>query len=163
MKPMGMRHKLFFFLLTALIFTVSFSSVASEVLAQETVEDEPEYLMGILILESQQQVILDSIKKVKDLQLGNMVILHPMDQAWNLTLIEEAIREANNLGLYTIFETYNFPDHHVRISPEQFATWKENYPRLLGVLVQEITGKQIDGNTWVNNSTGNIKTRLQAE
>ncbi len=163
LKPIGMRHKLFFFLLTALIVTVSFSSVASEVLAQETVEDEPEYLMGILILESQQQVILDSIKKVKDLQLGNMIILHPLDQAWNLTLIEEAIREANNLGLHTIFETYNFSDHQVRISPEQFETWKEKYPRLLGILVSEITGKQIDGNTWVNNSTGTIKTRLQAE
>jgi len=58
--------------------------------------------MGILILESQQQAILDSINKVKELQLGNMVILHPMDQAWNLTLIEETIREANNLGLYTM-------------------------------------------------------------
>ncbi len=163
LKPIGMRHKLFFFLLTALIVTVSFSSVASEVLAQETVEDEPEYLMGILILESQQQKILDSIKKVKDLQLGNMVILHPLDQAWDPKLIEEAIREANNLGLYTILETYNFSDHQVRISPEQFETWKEKYPRLLGILVSEITGKQIDGNTWVNNSTGTIKTRLQAE
>jgi len=135
----------------------------SQVLAQETVEDEPEYFMGILILESQQQVILDSIKKVKDLQLGNMVILHPLDQAWNLTLIEDAIREANNLGLYTIFETYNFSDHQVRISPEKFATWKAKYPHLLGILVQEITGKQIDNNTWVDNSTGTIKTRLQAE
>ena len=163
MKPIGVRHKLVFCLLTALIFTVSLSSAASEVLAQETVEDKPEYFMGILILESQQQVILDSIKKVKDLQLGNMVILHPMDQAWNLTLIEEAIREANNLGLYTIFETYNASDHHVRISPEQFATWKAEYPRLLGIIVQEITGKQIDGRTWADNSTGTIKTRLQAE
>ncbi len=119
--------------------------------------------MGILILESQQQAILESIKKVKDLQLGNMVILHPMDQAWNLTLIEDAIREANNLGLYTIFETYNASDHNVRISPEQFEVWKDQYPRLLGILVQEITGKQIDNNTWANNSTGTIETRLQAE
>ena len=158
-----MRRKLFFLLLTALLFTVSFSSVASEVLAQETPEDEPEYFMGILILESQQQVILDSIKKVKDLQLGNMVILHPMDQAWNLTLIEDAIREANNLGLYITFETYNASDHHVRISPEQFLEWKEKYPHLLGILVQEITGKQIDNTTWADNSTGTIKTRLQAE
>ncbi len=164
LKPIGMRHKLFFFLLTALIFTVSFSSVSSQVLAQETVEEDPEYFMGILILESEQQKILDSIKKVKDLQLGNMVILHPLDhQEWDPKLIEDAIREANNLGLYTIFETYNFSDHQVKISPEQFAIWKENYPYLLGILVQEITGKQIDNNTWVNNSTGNIKTRLQAE
>jgi len=160
---MGMRDKLFFFLLTALIFTVSFSSVSSEVLAQETLENDPEYFMGILILESQQQAILDSIKKVKDLQLGNMVILHPLDQAWNLTLIEEAIREANNLGLYTIFETFNASDHQVRISPEQFATWKARYPRLLGILVQEITGKQIDNTLWVDNSTRTINTRLQAE
>ena len=146
-----------------LVFTVTFSSISPPVLAQETTEDEPEYFMGILILESQQQAILESIKKVKDLQLGNMVILHPMDQAWNLTLIEDAIREADNLGLYTIFETYNASDHHVRISPEQFAVWKEQYPRLLGILVQEITGKQIDNNTWADNSTGTIKTRLQAE
>jgi hypothetical protein len=163
LKPTGNKNKLFFCLLTALIFTVSFSSVASQVLAQETNEDNPEYFMGILILESQQQAILDSIKKVKDLQLGNMVILHPMDQAWNLTLIEEAIREANNLGLYTVFETYNASDHHVRISSEQFVTWKAEYPRLLGITVQEITGKQIDNDTWVDNSTGTIKTRLQAE
>ncbi|MCJ7613207.1 hypothetical protein MUO71_00370, partial [Candidatus Bathyarchaeota archaeon] len=164
MKTLGVRRKLFFLLLTALLFTVSFSSVASEVLAQETPEDEPEYFMGILILESQQQAILESIKKVKDLKLGNMVILHPMDhQKWNLTLIEEAIKEANNLGLYTIFETYNASDHHVRISPEKFAEWKAKYPHLLGILVQEITGKQIDNTTWADNSTGTIKTRLQAE
>jgi hypothetical protein len=163
LKPIGAKHKLFFCLLAALIFTVSFSSVASQVLAQETTEDNPEYFMGILILESQQQAILDSIKKVKDLQLGNTVILHPLDQAWNLTLIEEAIQEANNLGLYTIFETYNASDHHVRISPEQFATWKAKYPRLLGIIVQEITGKQIDNDIWADNSTGTIKTRLQAE
>lgn len=119
--------------------------------------------MGILILESKQQTILDSINKVKELQLGNMVILHPMDQAWNLTLIEDAIREANNLGLYTIFETYNFSDHKVRISPEQFSKWQTKYPRLLGILVQEVTGKQIDLNLWQNNSTGTINTRLVAE
>jgi LPXTG-motif cell wall-anchored protein len=160
---MGVRHKLFFLFLTALLFTVFFSSVSSEVLAQETLETDPEFFMGILILESEQQAILDSIKKVKDLQLGNMVILHPMDQAWNLTLIEEAIREANNLGLYTIFETFNASDYHVKISPEQFAIWKAKYPRLLGILVQEITGKQVDNTLWVDNSTGTIKTRLQAE
>ena len=154
---------LFTCIFVSLLFTVLFSSLSSEVLAQETAEDDPEYFMGILILESQQQAILDSIKKVKDLQLGNMVILHPLDQAWNLTLIEEAIRTANNLGLYTIFETYDMSDHHVRISPEQFATWQSKYPRLLGILVQEITGKQIDGSTWADNSTGTIKTRLQAE
>ncbi|MCJ7722001.1 hypothetical protein MUO98_06315, partial [Candidatus Bathyarchaeota archaeon] len=131
--------------------------------AQETSEDEPEYFMGILILESEQWAIIDSIKKVKDLQLGNMVILHPMDQAWNLTLIEDAIREANNLGLYTIFETYNFSDHHVRISPEQFSTWQTNYPRLLGILVQEVTGKQVDLNLWLDNSTVTINSRLEAE
>ncbi|MCZ2807842.1 MAG: hypothetical protein O2V44_00650, partial [Candidatus Bathyarchaeota archaeon] len=163
MKPMGVRHKLFFFLLTALLFTVLFSSASSEVLAQETVEDDPEYFMGILILESQQKAILDSIKKVKDLQLGNMVILHPMDQAWDLTLIEEAIREANNLGLYTIFEPFNFSDHEIRISPEQFASWKAKYPHLLGIMVSEITGKQTDLNLWLDNSTGTINTRLQAE
>jgi hypothetical protein len=163
LKQTGIKQKLFFLFLAALIFTVSFSSIASEVTAQETAETDPEYFMGILILESQQQAILDSIKKVKDLQLGNMVILHPMDQAWNLTLIEEAIREANNLGLYTIFETFNASDHQVRISPEQFATWKSRYPRLLGILVQEITGKQVDSALWVDNSTGTIKNRLQAE
>jgi len=163
LKQTGIKHKLFFLFLAALLFTVFFSSASSEVLAQETVETDPEYFMGILILESQQQVILDSIKKVKDLQLGNLVILHPMDQAWNLTLIEEAIREANNLGLYTMFEPYNFSDHQIRISPEQFATWKAKYPRLLGILVSEITGKQTDLNLWLDNSTGTINTRLQAE
>ncbi len=163
LKPMGARRKLFFFFLAALIFTVSFSSISTEVSAQETPEDDPEYFMGILILESEQKIILDSIKKVKELQLGNMIILHPMDQEWNLKLIEEAIREANNLGLYIIFETYNVSDHEVRISPEQFATWQTKYPRLLGILVQEITGKQIDNSTWVDDSTRTIKTRLQAE
>jgi hypothetical protein len=163
LKPIGMRHKLFFLFLAALLFTVFFSSASSEVLAQETAETDPEYFMGILILESQQQAILDSIKKVKELQLGNLVILHPMDQAWDLTLIEEAIREADNLGLYTMFEPFNFSDHHVRISPEQFATWKAKYPHLLGIIVSEITGKQSDLNLWLDNSTGTINTRLQAE
>ncbi|UCC57899.1 MAG: hypothetical protein JSW14_05925 [Candidatus Bathyarchaeum sp.] len=164
MKSRGVKsHKAFFLFLTALLFTVFFSSAPSEVLAQETSETDPEFFMGILILESEHQAILDSIKTVKDLQLGNMVILHPMDEAWNLTLIEDSIREANDLGLYTIFETFNASDHQIRITPEQFATWKSKYPFLLGVLVQEITGKQIDDSLWVENSTGTIKNRLQAE
>jgi len=146
-----------------LIFTVSVSSGSSQAFAQETSEDEPEFFMGILILESEQQVILDSINKVKELQLGNLVILHPMDHAWNLTLIEDAIREANDLGLYTTFETFNFSDHEVRISPEQFSVWQTKYPRLLGILVQEITGKQVDLNLWLDNSTGTLYTRLEAE
>ena len=159
----GIKHNLLFLFLAALLFTASFSSVSSEVLAQETVEAEPEYFMGIQILESQQHVILDAIKKVKELQLGNLIILHPMDQGWDLTLIEESIREANNLGLYTMFEPFNFSDHEIRVSPEQFASWKAKYPRLLGVMVAEITGKQSDMNLWLDNSTGTIKTRLQAE
>jgi LPXTG-motif cell wall-anchored protein len=146
-----------------LLFCVLLSSLSTDVLAQKTTEEDPEYFMGILILESQQQRILDSIKKVKDLNLGNMVILHPLDQAWDLNLIEEAIREANNLGLYIIFEAYNFSAHDIRISPEQFATWRIQYPHLLGVIVQEVTGKQIDSKTWSDNSTGTINTRLQAE
>jgi len=154
---------LFACIFVSLLVTALFPSLSHEVLAQETVEDDPEYFMGIMILESQQQAILDSIKKVKDLQLGNMVILHPLDQAWNLTLIEEAIRTANNLGLYTIFETYNVSDHNVRISPEQFTRWQSKYPHLLGIIVQEITGKQIDASIWADNSTGTINTRLQAE
>ncbi|MGD9131630.1 MAG: hypothetical protein PVH73_08690 [Candidatus Bathyarchaeota archaeon] len=163
MKKTGIRHKLFFLFLATILFTVSFSSASSEVMAQETVDTDPEYFMGMLILESEQQAILDAIKKVKDLQLGNLVILHPMDQGWDLTLIEEAIREADNLGLYTMFEPFNFSDHEIRISPEQFASWKEKYPHLLGVMVTEITGKQADLNLWLNNSTGTISTRLQAE
>ncbi len=164
MKSRGTKsRKAFFFLLTALLFTVLFSSVASEVLAQATPENDPEFFMGILILESDHQKILDSINKVKELQLGNMVVLHPLDEAWNLTLIEDSIREANELGLYTIFETYNTSDHQVRITPEQFATWKAKYPFLLGILVQEITGKQVDMNLWADNSTGTINNRLEAE
>ncbi len=119
--------------------------------------------MGIMILESDHQAILRSIRKVKDLQLGNLVVLHPLDEAWNLTLIEESIREANNRGLYTIFETYDASDHEIRITPNQFAIWKSKYPRLLGILVSEITGKQTDGTLWVDNSTGTINHRLQAE
>lgn len=119
--------------------------------------------MGIMILESDHQAILRSIRKVKDLQLGNLVVLHPLDEAWNLTLIEESIREANNRGLYTIFETYDASDHEIRITPNQFAIWKSKYPRLLGILVSEITGKQTDGTLWVDNSTGTVNHRLQAE
>jgi hypothetical protein len=156
-------QKSLFLFLTALLLLILFPYASSEVLAQETPESKPEFFMGILILESQQQEILESIKKVKDLQLGNMVILHPMDQAWNLELIEESIREANSLGLYTIFETFNFSDNQVRISPEQFATWKSEYPHLLGILVSEVTGKQIDLKLWEGNSTGTINSRLQVE
>jgi LPXTG-motif cell wall-anchored protein len=163
LKQTGTKHKLLFLFLAALLFTVPFSSIASEVLAQETVETDPEYFMGMLILESQQQAILDAIRKVKDLQLGNLVILHPLDQGWDLTLIEEAIREADSLGLFTMFEPFNFSDHEIRISPEQFASWKEKYPHLLGIIVSEITGKQADLNLWLDNSTGTISTRLQAE
>jgi hypothetical protein len=156
-------RKAFFFLLTVLLFTILFSSVSSEVLAQETPENGPEFFMGIMILESDHQNILNSIKKVKDLQLGNMVVLHPLDEAWNLTLIEDSIREANELGLYTIFETYNTSDHLVRITPEQFTAWKAKYPLLLGIFVQEITGKQVDMHLWADNSTGSINNRLEAE
>jgi hypothetical protein len=163
LKQTGIKQKLFFLFVAALLFTVSFSSIASEVLAQDTFETDPEYFMGMLILESQQQAILDSIKKVKKLQLGNLVVLHPMDQEWNLDLIEEAIREADNLGLYVMFEPFNFSDHEIRISPEQFGMWKANYPHLLGIIVSEITGKQADLNLWLDNSTGTINTRLQAE
>ena len=148
----------------SLVFTALFSSLPCGVLAQETDDHvDPEYFMGILILESQQQVILDSINKIKELQLGNMIILHPMDQAWDLTLIEEAISEADSLGLYTIFETYNFSDHEIRISPEQFSAWQTKYPHLLGILVQEIAGKQVDLNLWLDNSTETVNTRLDAE
>jgi hypothetical protein len=129
----------------------------------ETPENEPEYYMGIMILESQQQQILDAINKIKELQLGNMIILHPLDLEWNLTLIEEAIQEANSLELYTVFEPFNASDHQIRVPPEQFAIWKAKYPYLLGVIISEITGKQIDGKLWVDNSTGTITSRIQAE
>ncbi|MCW4016045.1 MAG: hypothetical protein NWF06_06730 [Candidatus Bathyarchaeota archaeon] len=163
MKTARAKSKLFFCFLAALVFTVSFSSAASQAFAQQTSEEKPEYFMGILILESDQQAILDSINKVKELQLGNMVILHPLDQAWNLELIEQAIKEADSLGLYTIFECFNFSDHEIRITPQQFSTWQTKYPHLLGILVQEITGKQVDMNLWQNNSTGTVDTRLEAE
>ncbi|MFA5364433.1 MAG: hypothetical protein WC325_04540 [Candidatus Bathyarchaeia archaeon] len=162
MKTKSLQHKLLFLFLASLTVTVSFSNVLSNAFAQKT-QGEPDFYMGILILESQQQQILDSIKKVKELQLGNMVVLHPMDQAWNLTLIEQAISQADSLGLYVTFETFNASDHLVRIAPEIFGDWQARYPHLLGVLVQEITGKQIDGKLWENNSTGTITTRLEAE
>ncbi len=162
MKTTSAKSKLLFCLLAALIVTVSFSLPTSQVFAQEK-EEEPEYFMGIQILESDQQRILDSIHMVKELQLGNMIILHPLDQGWNLTLIEDAIKEADNLGLYISFEAFNFSDHAIRVSPEKFSEWQGKYPHLLGILVQEVTGKQIDMKLWENNATGTIKTRLEAE
>lgn len=160
---MTKTRKLLSLLLTVLVFTVSISATTFVVGSPETPEDEPEYYMGIMILESQQQKILDSINKVEELQLGNIIILHPLDQAWNLTLIEEAISKANSLGLYTLFEPYNASDHKIRITPEQFGIWKTKYPYLLGIVVSEITGKQVDGEVWLNNSTGTITSRVQAE
>ena len=163
MKQTGIKHKLFFLFVTALLLTVSLTSASSQVLAQETDETEPEYFMGMLILESVQEKILDSIRTMKELQLGNLAILHPMDQGWDLTLIEEAISVADDLGIYIMFEPFNFSDHEIRISPNQFGEWKEKYPHLLGIIVAEITGKQSDMNLWLNNSTGTINTRLEAE
>jgi len=157
------RHRAFIFFLIALLLTVFFFSFSSEVFKRFLSHKDPEFFMGILILESDHEAILRSIRKMKDLKLGNLVVLHPMDEAWNLTLIEESIKEANNRGLYTIFETYDVSDHEIRIAPNQFAIWKSKYPHLLGILVSEITGKQTDGNLWVENSTGTINHRLQAE
>jgi hypothetical protein len=162
MKPTGAKQKLIIWLLATLIVTVSFSLSATQVFAQET-EEEPEYFMGIQILESVQQKILESIHAVKELKLGNMIILNPYDQGWDLILIEQAIREAENLGLYISFEAFNFSDHAIKISPEKFSEWQGKYPHLLGILVQEVTGKQIDMKLWENNATGTIKTRLEAE
>ena len=134
------------------------------VIAQQTnTERFPEFFMGFQILESQQQAILDTIHKVDELQLGNMIILHPLDQNWSLPAMEEAISEADSLGLYIIFETYNYSDHKVRVTPEQFSSWQTRYPHLLGILVQEVSGKQIDLRLWENNSTGSINSRLEAE
>lgn len=152
------RHSVFIFFLIALLLTVAYIHVCILILSHK----EPEFFMGIYILESDHQTILRSIKKVRELQLGNLVIL-PMDEFWNLTLMEESIKEANNRDLYIIFEPYWLPDHEIKITPNQFATWKSKYPRLLGILVSEITGKQIDANLWVENSTGTINHRLQAE
>ncbi|MFZ7136978.1 MAG: hypothetical protein ACOWW1_00950 [archaeon] len=159
------EHNKFNFLFASFVCVLLvFTMFPSNVSAQQTISEKyPEYFMGILILESEQQVILNSIHKIDELQLGNMVILHPMDQAWDLNLIEEAISEADNLGLYTIFETYNFSDHEVRISPEQFSSWQTKYPHLLGILVQEVSGKQTDMQLWLDNSTGTIDSRLEAE
>jgi hypothetical protein len=163
LKQTKTKQKLILLFLAAVLFTVSFSSAASEVLAQEIVERKPDYFMGTLILESQQQTILDSIRKMKELQIGNLVILHPMDQGWNLTLVEEAIKVADSLGIYTMFEPFNFSDHEIRITPEQFGEWKQKYPHLHGIIISEITGKQADLGMWLDNSTGTINTRLQAE
>ena len=150
-------------MLSIIIFSILVSSPSHQVFAQNETKEEPEFFMGIQILESDQKAILDSIEKVKELQLGNMIILHPMEQSWNLTLVEEAIRKADSLGLYTIFEAFNFSDHAIRISPELFSEWQSKYPHLYAILVQEVTGKQVDLQLWENNSTGLIKTRLQAE
>ena len=150
-------HVLFFFLT---VFSILTSSNFVKVNAQIPNEANSEFFMGIQILESDQQAILDSIEKVKELNLGNMVVLHPLDQAWNLSLIEEAIRIANDLNLYIIFEAYNFSDHDIRIEPQQFLTWQNRYPKLLGILVQEISGKQIDLNLWISNST-EVKSKLK--
>lgn len=136
---------------------------APSVFAQYTTIESQEFFMGIQILESDQKAILASIEKVKELQLGNMIILHPMDQSWNLSLVEEAIRKADSLGLYTIFEAFNFSDHEIRISPKLFSEWQSKYPHLYAILVQEVTGKQVDLQLWENNSTGLITTKLQAE
>ncbi|MEJ2244327.1 MAG: hypothetical protein P8X87_07385 [Candidatus Bathyarchaeota archaeon] len=127
-----------FFVCVSLVFTI----FSFEVSAQETIEESyPEFFMGFQILESQQQAILDAIHIVDELQLGNMVILHPKDQNWSLPLMEEAISEADSLGLYTIFETYDYLDHEVRVTPKQFSSWQTKYPKLLGILVQEVSGK----------------------
>ncbi|PVX27775.1 MAG: hypothetical protein CW716_00525, partial [Candidatus Bathyarchaeum sp.] len=163
-KKASRKHATMLCLLALLVFSVTVSAPITQVFAQQaTEEDDPEFLMGIQILESEQQVILDSITKVKELQLGNMIILHPMDQGWNLGLIEEAIETADSLGLYVLFETFNFSDHDIRISPDQFEEWQTKYPRLLGILVQEVTGKQVDLKLWEDNQTGTITTRLEAE
>jgi hypothetical protein len=160
---MGRKYKLFSVFATVLLFTVSFTSASSKVMQPETFDTDPDYFVGIQILESEQQVILDSIRTVKELQLGNLVVLYPMDQGWDLELVEEAIKEADDLGLYTMFEPFNFSDHEIRISPEQFGKWQAKYPHLLGVMVAEIMGKQSDMNLWIDNSTGTIHTRLEAE
>ena len=154
--------KLVSLLLTAFILTASLSTTNLVVGTPEQ-ESDPEYYQGIMILESQQQQTLDAINKIKELQLGNMVILFPYDFAWNMTLIEEAISEADSLGLYIIFEPYNASDNKITITPEQFGTWKTKYPHLLGIIVSEITGKQVDGKLWLNNSTGTVTSRIQAE
>jgi hypothetical protein len=163
MKQNGRTSKLFVLFMTAFLLTVSLTSASSTSLQPETVDTEPDYFMGMLILESEQDKILDSIRTMKELQLGNLAILHPMDQGWNLTLMEEAISVADDIGIYTMFEPFNFSDHEIRISPDQFSTWQAKYPHLLGVMVAEITGKQSDMGMWLDNSTGTINTRLDAE
>jgi hypothetical protein len=163
LKTANRKHKIIFCLLATLIFSSSVWDPSQQVFGQFTTIESPEFFMGIQILESDQKAILGSIEKVKELQLGNMIILHPMDQSWNLTLVEEAIRKADSLGLYTIFEAFNFSDHAIRISPELFSEWQLKYPHLYAILVQEVTGKQVDLQLWENNSTGLIKTKLQAE
>jgi len=163
MKQYSRTYKLFVLFVSVILLTVSFTSASSKSLQPETFDTDPDYFMGMLILESEQEQILNSIRTMKELQLGNLAILHPMDQGWDLTLVEEAISVADSLGIYTMFEPFNFSDHEIRISPDQFAKWQAKYPHLLGILVAEITGKQSDMGMWVDNSTGTISTRLQAE
>ncbi|MBN1784637.1 MAG: hypothetical protein JW815_02760 [Candidatus Bathyarchaeota archaeon] len=163
MKQYGRTSKLLVLFVSAILLTVSFTSASSKSLQPETFDTDPNYFMGMLILESEQEQILNSIRTMKELQLGNLAILHPMDQGWDLTLVEEAISVAESLGIYTMFEPFNFSDHEIRISPDQFAKWQAKYPHLLGIMVAEITGKQSDMSMWVDNSTGTISTRLQAE
>ncbi len=158
------HNKLNFLFVSLVCFSLLFTMGPSEVLAQETITERyPDFFMGFQILESKQQAILDAIHMVDELQLGNMVILHPKDQNWSLPAMEEAIREADSLGLYVIFETYDYLDHEVRVTPEQFSSWETKYPHLLGILVQEVFGKQTDMQLWLDNSTGNIDSRLEAE
>ena len=61
-------HVLFFFLT---VFSILTSSNFVKVNAQIPNEANSEFFMGIQILESDQQAILDSIEKVKELNLRN--------------------------------------------------------------------------------------------
>lgn len=180
LKPVGTSHKIILILLTALLCATMFSFVSSTVLAQEPIEVEPEHLVGIQILESKEWAIQDSIRAVKESNLGNMVILHPIDMDWNFTRIEDAIRFADNLGLFIIIEpnffldidvnaslypeqSFKYSNHEIIITPDQFSTWQTDYPHLLGILVKEITGKQADLKAWLNSTTDEIDTRVKAE
>ena len=79
--------------------------------------------------------------------------------------MEEAISEADSLGLYTIFETYNY--FRPRSSNQHLSSshhGKLSILKLLGILVQEVSGKQVDLQSVAeNNSTGTIDSRLDAE
>ena len=118
------------------------------------------FFLGMLILEEDHQAVLDGIQKFKDFRIGNMVLIPP--ENWDVNLIEEDIRKANDLGLYIVIESYNYSTNR-GITPSNFADWKSKYPFLMGVLVSEIGGIQIDRKFWEDNSTGTIKTRCQAE